>query len=64
MTDETLIEIEPFVEEFAHFLQERLDNALKNGEVEEREIDEEIFGWKLNDFNYSLEDGISSSGAF
>lgn len=63
MTDETLIEIEPFIEEFAHFLQERLDNALKNGEVEEREIDEEIFGWKLNDFSYSLEDGISSSGA-
>jgi len=56
-------EVFNIIKEFSEFIIKELDEAIEKGEVEKRESEGEIFRWKLEDFEYTPEKGISCSGA-
>ncbi len=51
------------IKEFSESIKQKLDIALEKGEVKKINFEQETFRWKLNDFEYSIEKGVSCSGA-
>jgi len=54
MTDEAFL----VLKELAEFVKKRIEEGIKNREIQKEKIDQVYFGWKVESFEYSLERGL------